>query len=51
MTTKYSPAIATEIIQQYSAAPELLVQILHAFIARFSYISERLQQFDRLRLS
>jgi formate dehydrogenase subunit gamma len=40
MTIKYSPAIATEIIQQYSAAPELLVQILHAFVARFSYISD-----------
>ena len=39
MTIKYSPAIATEIIQQYSAAPELLVQILHAFVTRFSYIS------------
>lgn len=40
MTTKYSPAIATEIIQEYSAAAEMLVQILHAFIARFSYLSD-----------
>jgi len=40
MTTKYTPAIATEIIQEYSAAPEMLVQILHAFVARFSYLSD-----------
>jgi len=40
MTTTYSPAIATEIIQEYSAAAEMLVQILHAFIARFSYLSD-----------
>ncbi len=39
MTKKYTPAIATEIIQEYSAAPEMLVQILHAFVARFSYLS------------
>ncbi len=40
MAIKYSPAIATEIIQEYSAAPEMLVQILHAFIARFAYLSD-----------
>ena len=40
MTTKYTAAIATEIIQEFSAAPEMLVQILHAFIARFSYVSD-----------
>jgi formate dehydrogenase subunit gamma len=40
MTTKYTPAIATEIIQEYSAAPEMLVQILHAFVARFSHLSD-----------
>jgi len=40
MTVKYSQAIATEIIQEYSAAPEMLVQILHAFIARFSYLND-----------
>jgi formate dehydrogenase subunit gamma len=39
MTTKYTSAIATEIIQEYSAAPEMLVQILHAFVARFSHLS------------
>jgi formate dehydrogenase subunit gamma len=39
MTIKYTPAIATEIIQEYSAAPEMLVQILHAFVARFSHLS------------
>ncbi|RLA29276.1 MAG: formate dehydrogenase subunit gamma [Gammaproteobacteria bacterium] len=40
MTTKYTPTIATEIIQEYSAAPEMLVQILHAFVARFAYLSD-----------
>ncbi len=40
MAIKYTPAIASEIIQEYSAAPEMLVQILHAFVARFSYISD-----------
>ncbi len=40
MAMKYTPAIASEIIQEYSAAPEMLVQILHAFVARFSYISD-----------
>ncbi len=40
MTTKYTPAIGTEIIQEYSAAPEMLVQILHAFVARFAYLSD-----------
>jgi formate dehydrogenase subunit gamma len=39
MAIKYTPAIASEIIREYSAAPEMLVQILHAFVARFSYIS------------
>lgn len=40
MAIKYTPAIATEIIQEYSAAPEMLVQILHAFVKRFSYLSD-----------
>jgi formate dehydrogenase subunit gamma len=40
MAIKYTPAIASEIIQEYSAAPEMLVQILHAFVAHFSYISD-----------
>jgi formate dehydrogenase subunit gamma len=40
MATKYDSAIATEIINQFEAAPEMLVQILVAFIERYSYISE-----------
>ena len=40
MANKYDSAIATEIINSYSAKPEMLVQILVAFIERFSYISE-----------
>lgn len=40
MTTRYDPAIATEIINQHGARPEMLVQILHGFLARYSYISE-----------
>ncbi len=40
MTTKYTASIATEIIQEFSAAPEMLLQILHAFITRFSYLSD-----------
>ena len=40
MATKYDSAIATEIINSFGAAPELLVQILVAFVERYSYISE-----------
>lgn len=40
MATKYDSAIATEIINNYGAAPEMLVQILVAFVERYSYISE-----------
>lgn len=40
MATKYDPAIASEIINQFEARPELLMEILHAFVARYSYISE-----------
>jgi len=40
VTTKYDAAITTEIINQFGAAPELLVQILHAFVHRYGYISE-----------
>ena len=39
MATRYDAAIATEIINSYDARPEMLVQILHAFIARYSYIN------------
>jgi formate dehydrogenase subunit gamma len=37
---KYDAAIATEIINQFGAAPEMLVQVLHAFVQRYGYISE-----------
>ena len=40
MTTKYDSSIATEIINNFGAAPEMLVQILVAFAERYSYISE-----------
>jgi formate dehydrogenase subunit gamma len=40
MATKYDSAIATEIINNLGAAPEMLVQILVAFVERYSYISE-----------
>ena len=40
MATRYDAAIATEIINRFDAKPEMLVQILHAFLARYSYISD-----------
>ena len=40
MATRYDSAIATEIINNFGAAPEMLVQILVAFVERYSYISE-----------
>ena len=40
MATKYDSTIATEIINTFGAAPEMLVQILVAFVERYSYISE-----------
>jgi len=40
MAKRYDPAIATEIINRFDARPEMLVQILHEFLARYSYISE-----------
>ncbi len=40
MATKYDATIATEIINQFDAKPELLVQVLHAFVERYGYISE-----------
>jgi len=40
MAIKYDSAIATEIINHFGAAPEMLVQILVAFIERYSYISK-----------
>ena len=40
MATRYDAAIATEIINQYDARPEMLVQILHAFVARYGYVND-----------
>ena len=40
MTTEYDKAIATEIIDGFAARPEMLVQILRAFVVRFSYLRE-----------
>lgn len=40
MSKKYDAAIATEIINRFDAAPEMLVQILHAFVERYAFISD-----------
>ena len=40
MATRYDALIATEIIGSFDARPEMLVQILHAFVDRFAWISE-----------
>jgi formate dehydrogenase subunit gamma len=40
MITKYDKTIASEIINQFGAKPEMLVQVLHAFVQRYGYISE-----------
>lgn len=40
MTDEYDKQAATQIIASFAARPELLVQILHAFVARFGWISE-----------
>ncbi len=40
MAIKYDATIATEIINQFEAAPEMLVQLLHAFVQRYGYICE-----------
>ena len=53
MAKKYDKAIATEIINNHGATPEMLVQILVAFVERYSYISEEAvrQIADELNLS
>ena len=53
MATRYDASIATEIIESFDARPELLVQILHAFIARYSFICDEaiVQIADELNLS
>jgi len=49
----YDKATATEIIATFDARPEMLVQILHAFLDRFGWISEDAmrQLADELNLS
>lgn len=53
MATRYDKAIAREIIASFGAKPELLVQILHGFLERYSFISEEAirQIADELNLS
>lgn len=53
MPKTYDPHIATEIIAGFGARPELLVQILHAFVDRYTYISDDAirQIADELNLS
>lgn len=41
MAIKYDSAIASEIINNFGAKPEMLVQILVAFVERYSFISEQ----------
>ena len=40
MKNGYDKKIATQLIDEYGAAPELLVQILNAFVKQFSYVSK-----------
>jgi len=40
MAIKYDATIASEIINHFDAAPEMLVQVLHAFVQRYGFISE-----------
>ncbi len=40
MATKFDTSIASEIISQFGARPEMLVQVLHAFVQRYRFISE-----------
>jgi formate dehydrogenase subunit gamma len=40
MKVTYDKAAASELINELGASPEMLVQILNAFVERFSYISD-----------
>ena len=53
MATRHDSAIAGEIIASFGARPEMLVQILNAFLRRYSYISDDAvrQIADELNLS
>ncbi len=53
MARQHDPAIASEIIASFGARPEQLVQILVAFVERYSFISDQLieQLADELNVS
>jgi formate dehydrogenase subunit gamma len=53
MNKTYDKAAADELIEEIGAAPEMLVQILNAFVDKFSCISEEAIRHvaDRLNLS
>jgi len=53
MTKTHDSAIAAEIISRFDARPEMLVQILHAFVDRYGFISEQAihQIADEINLS
>jgi formate dehydrogenase subunit gamma len=53
MKGTYDKAAASELLQEFGAAPEMLVQILNAFVDKFSYISEEAirQIADEVNLS
>ncbi len=53
MTVTYDKTAASELIGDIGAAPEMLVQILNAFVDKFSYISEEAIRHiaDELNLS
>ena len=53
MKESYNKSEASELIQDFGAAPEMLVQILNAFVDKFSYISEEAirQIADEVNLS
>ena len=40
MTVSYNPEIATELINQFGARPEMLVQILRLFMDRYGHIGD-----------
>ena len=53
VTNGYDPAIASRIVAEHGAKPELLVQILNGIVARFGYVPEAAirQLADELNLS
>ena len=53
MATKYDAGIGSQIISQFGAKPELLIQILHAFLERYGHIPKEAvsQLADELNLS